>query len=361
MRIGVVGDKESFESLTSEWNALLENSSNNTLFLRWEWMFHYYNNMCNGQELFLMLVRDDKGHLKGIAPFILREERIITKRIFLELIGQRYSYHLGIIADRDNTENVHREVCAYLFENRRRWDLISFVHLSDDEMLKKHLRSHAKGRGYVWREGIQDPCKVVQIRGSFDEYVSSLKKAFSKALRKRLRRIKREFHVELSLAEDERELMLFWRKFLEFHIKAIDERGSATVLSKQRFQRFYHCVAQAAYREGSLALMALKLDSEIFAVKFAIVHNRTCHLLNTGYKRVAKHSLWVISTVLAIERLLESGVEYFDFGGGGGGYKEKLGGVDKGGLHIEVVKRISAFEQVTRKIGRKVVKKVKRS
>lgn len=361
MKISVISNIKSFRALKNEWNALLENSSNNTLFLRWEWVFYYYDNMCNGQELLILLAKDDEGNLKGISPFILREERIVTKKIILEFIGQRYSYHLGIIADRDNRDNVYQAICDYLFENRRRWDLISFVHLSDDEMLKKNLRSHAKGLDYAWREGIQDPCKVAQIRGSFDEYISSLDNKFARKLKYKLRKIKRDFEVEVSLPENEEELMLYWGRFLDLHIKAVEDKGSTTVLSKQRCQRFYHCVAQAAYRERSLALMALKLDKEIVAMKYAIVRNRTCYFLNSGYQRVAKYSLYVLSTVLCIEKLLESGVEYFDFAGGGGYYKEKLGGVDKDGLHIQVVKPISALEQMARKIGGKIVKKVYRS
>lgn len=361
MDISVAGDIDSFRALRPEWNALLENSSNNKLFLRWEWMFHYYDNMCNGQELFILLARDDEGRLKGIAPFILREEKIITKRIFLEFIGQKYSYHLGIIADRDNRDNVHRDICDYIFKNQRRWDLISFIHLPDDETLKKHLRSRSKVCHCYWRERSWDPCKVFQIRGSLDEYISSLNNKFSKKVKYNLRRIKRNFEIEVSLPENEEELILYWDRFLDLHIKAIEGKGSTTILSKQGFQRFYHCVAYVAYREGSLALMALKLDKEIVAMKYAIVRNKTCYFLNSGYQRVAKYSLYVLSTVLCIEKLLESGVEYFDFAGGGGYYKEKLGGVDKDGLHIQVVKPISALEQMARKIGGKIVKKVYRS
>jgi len=358
MKITVVRDIDSFRALEDEWNALLENSTNNTLSLRWEWMFHYYDNMCNGQELLLLLVRDDEEHLKGIAPFILRKERIITEKTFLELIGQRYSYHLGIIANCNNRDDVYREICAHLFENRKKWDVIKFTNLSDDQVFRKHLKTHLKGRGFFWRENVQNPCKVLRIRGSFDEYISSLGKHFSNKLKYKLRRLKRDFHVELSLPENEKDLMLFWDMFVSLHIGAVTGKGSRTVLLKQQYQRFYHCVAQAAYREGTLALIALKLDNEIAAIKYAIVRNKICYFLNSGYQRVAQYSLYLLSTMLCIEKLLESGVECFDFMGGGGDHKTKLGAIDEDGLTIEVLRTISFAEIMAKNALRRMAGKI---
>lgn len=357
MKISVVSDIDSFRALKSGWNALLENSINNTLFLRWEWMFNYYSNMCNGQELFLLLVRDDKEKLKGIAPFVLREERIITKKVFLEFIGQRYSYYLGIIANCNNRDEVNREIYDYLFENRRRWDLISLRHLLDDEALKNHLRIHAKRHGYSCRESIQDPCKIVPLQESFDEYISCLDKRFSKRLKRSLRRINKDFHIELSVPENEKSLNIFWRKFLELHIERIKNKGSKTILSNKKFQEFYYSVAQAMYIEKKLCLIALKFDKEIVAILFGIAWKDTFYFLNIGYKKFSRYNLAVVLPVLCIERSIKDGLKYFDALSGGGDYKEKLGGVDKGGLSIQVAKRITRLEVMAKTVAKKVLKK----
>lgn len=357
MTITVVRDIDSFRALKDEWNALLENSSNNTLFLCWEWMFHYYTHMCEDQELFLLLVRNDKGELKGIAPFILREERIITKKIFLELIAQRYSYYVGIISNNDNREDVYREIFGYLFANRKSWDLINIIHLSNHEKFKMHLKNHSKEYGYLCRETIKDPCKVVRLTRSFNEYMSSLSKDISKKVKYYLRSINRDFGVEVSLPDDEVSLLASWRKFLELHESRVHSKGGKTVLSNKAFQDFYYSIAHAAYQEGNLRLTALKLDDEIAAVLFGIVWNKTFYFLNIGYREFSKYSLGLVLPVLCIEKSIESGLEYFDFMGGGGDYKEKLGGVDKGGLNIQVVKRITRLEVMAKTVAKKVLKK----
>lgn len=358
MKITVIRDIDSFMAFKDDWNSLLENSSNNTLFLRWEWMFFYYKHMCSGQELFLLLVRNDKGELKGIAPFVLRQYRVVTKRNFLDVIGQRYSYYVGIIANSESRDDVYRAVFAYLFDNGKRWDVLNLVHLSDDVEFKTYLRQHTRGHGYCWREGIKDTCKVVRLTRSFDEYMSSLDKDTSKKVKYYLRSINRDFDVEVSLPDDEKSLLVLWRKFLELHERRVHSKGGKTVLSNKNFQEFYYSVAYNAYRERNLRLVALKLDNEVAAVLFGVVWKRTFYFLNIGYRKYSKYSLGLSLPVMCIEQSINAGLDYFDFLGGGGDYKEKLGGADRGGLSIQVMRPMILLETKAREGARKVAKKM---
>lgn len=355
MAITVLDDLDSFRGIRGEWNALLENSSKNTLFLRWEWMFHYYDNMCNGQQLFILLARDDEGKLKGISPFVLREERIIAKKIFLEFIGQRYSYHLGIIADEDNRDDVYQAICDYLLENRRRWDLLHFIHLADDALFKAHLKSCAKDLGYFSQESIKDSCKVVKLKGNFDEYMSGLDKRFADRLRYYLRSLNRDHHVQLAVPADEESLQVYWRTFLDLHQTRVHNKGGQTVLSNPGFQEFYYSVARAAYNDNHLSLVALQLDGEIAAVLFGIILNNTFYFLNIGYREYSKYSLGLALPLLCIERAIKDGLQYFDFLGGGGDYKEKLGGADRGGLSIQVMRPMILLETKAREVAKKML------
>jgi len=213
----------------------------------------------------------------------------------------------------------------------------------------------------VCRENINNPCKVVQIIGSFAEYIASLDRHFAKELEYKLRRLKREYQVTLVVPETESDLQHMWNRFVELHVQAVEYKGASTVVSAPEYERFYYSIAEVAYREGSLALMGMKLNEEIAAVKFMVVRNKTCFLLNSGYQRGIRHSLYLLSTVLCIEKLLEKGVEYFDFMGGGGRHKTKLGGVDRSGLSIQIGRRMTMLEVMTKegakRIARRILKK----
>jgi CelD/BcsL family acetyltransferase involved in cellulose biosynthesis len=358
MTITVLSDLDGFRTVRGEWNALLEKSGNSTLFLCWEWVFSYYKYMCKDQQLLLLLVRNDNGELKGIAPFVLREERIITKKVFLEVIGQRHSYYLGIIADCNCRDDVYREVFAYLLENRKKWDLINFVHLSDDDGFGIYLKDHWPSHGYSLRESTMDTCKVVPLEGDFEEYVSSLDKGFAKKLRYYLRSLNRDHHVQLAVPADEESLQVYWRTFLDLHQTRVHNKGGQTVLSDPGFQEFYYSVARAAYSDNHLSLVALKLDGEIAAVLFGIIWHTTFYFLNIGYREFSKYSLGLTLPALCIERAIKDGLQYFDFLGGGGDYKEKMGGADRGGLSIQVMRPMILLETKAREGARKVARKM---
>jgi CelD/BcsL family acetyltransferase involved in cellulose biosynthesis len=196
------------------------------------------------------------------------------------------------------------------------------------------------------------------LNDSFDEYLSSLDKPFSKKLKYDLRSLNRDFNVEVSLPEDERSLLAFFKTFLDLHIGRVENRGSRTLLSNKEFQTFYYCVAKAAYQEGHLRLVALKLDREITAVLFGIVYAGTFFFINIGYRPYSKYSLGLVLPALCIESSIESGLEYFDLLGGTRPYKEDLGGVNRGGLCIEIVKPSRYLENLVREIVRRTAGKI---
>jgi CelD/BcsL family acetyltransferase involved in cellulose biosynthesis len=358
MNTTVVRDVAHFRTLKDEWNALLENSINNTLFLRWEWMFYYYEKMSKEQRLFIIVAREDDGNVIGIAPFIITKNRVLARKRFLEFIGQRYSYHLGVIAKKDDRNNIYKELLRYLFESRKEWDLINFYHLSDDALFKIHLKNYSKRHGYLYIDSVQNPCKVVRLNQNFDQYMGGLDERFAKKLKYYLRSVNRDFEVELSSPDDEKSLTVFWRSFLDLHEKRVHSKGAKTILSNKNFQEFYYSIAQDAYRENNLSLVALKLNKEIAAVLLGIIWNKTFYFLNIGYKEFPKYSLGFVLPLLCIQRSIESGLEYFDFLGGGGDYKEKLGGVDKGGLSIQLMKPVALLENMAKKILKRALRKI---
>ena len=70
---------------------------------------------------------------------------------------------------------------------------------------------------------------------------------------------------------------------------------------------------------------------------FGIVHGGAFNFVNIGFKEYSKYSLGLLLPVLCIERSIGEGLEWFDFLGGGGTYKDQLGGTDRGGGTLSVV------------------------
>lgn len=66
---------EGFDVLRAEWNPLVRRSPTDTIFLMWEWQFHWWVSYRPG-ELRIVTVRGADGALIGIAPlFMTRQTR----------------------------------------------------------------------------------------------------------------------------------------------------------------------------------------------------------------------------------------------------------------------------------------------
>lgn len=359
MAITIVRDIDSFRELKNEWNALLEDSGNSTLFLRWEWMFTYYEHRYSDEELFLLLVRNDGGELQGIAPFVLRKERVIAMKTYLEIMGQRHSSYLGIIAQSDSRDEVYREILDYVFKNRSLWDSINLTHLLDENEFKIQLESFASKYGYLYKANIKDACKAIRLTCTFQEYMSGLDKHLAKKMRYYLRSMHRDSIVELSFPKDENTLKDLWRAFVDLHETRVHNKGGKTPLSDESIQKLFYCIAMDAFKEDSLCLAALKLDGQIAAVLFGIIWKSTFYFVNIGYKEHSKYSLGLVLPLLCIEKSIGEGLQWFDLLGGGGDYKERLGGVDRGGgLNIQVMRTLCLYENIVADSAKRIARKL---
>src|SRR5947208_1796926 len=71
VQVTTVDTTERFQALRAEWEDLLTESSANCLFLTWEWLFSWWQELGRGRRLALLEVRRD-GRLIGLAPWMLR-------------------------------------------------------------------------------------------------------------------------------------------------------------------------------------------------------------------------------------------------------------------------------------------------
>src|SRR5437588_12709315 len=85
MRIESFQSPDAFAALQPDWNALLNRSVSDTLFLTWEFQSTWWSHFGAGHELRLLTARCDDGRLKAIAPLYLEHEP--AGRAVLRLIG----------------------------------------------------------------------------------------------------------------------------------------------------------------------------------------------------------------------------------------------------------------------------------
>src|ERR1035441_5838769 len=72
MKVVEIREESELRSLKSDWEALLNDSASNTIFLTWEWVTAWWSAYGAPGALRILAAFDEEGVLRGIAP--LRSE-----------------------------------------------------------------------------------------------------------------------------------------------------------------------------------------------------------------------------------------------------------------------------------------------
>lgn len=356
---------ETLRQLQFEWNPLLERSPLNNLFLTWEWIDSWCKNMLQNEIQLILTVRK-KGKLVGIAPLLLIEDKEMGNQV--QFIGQKYSYHLGFIVDIDFEIPVNNTIWDYLFNNLPYdFSSIEFRHFEQNDAFETSLQSQKKKRGIIVESSIQNPCKVLSIKGNFSDYLKT--GIPSSKLRRNLnhdfRQIRKECTIDFFYA-DKLNFEKYWYTLLKFHREMMVHNNKNSALNTYSFPQHLQQVADYFQKMNMLRLSVLVINNETAAILLAIKYKDVYNALTIGVNHLMANKIpWLNVTYHSIIRSIESAFKEncteFDFLGGQHDYKYKMGGKDQAGILLKIwpaekvykkgVKR-SRFESILTKMNR---------
>jgi len=184
-----IEDLHAFESLRTEWDALLSESGEKDVFLSWEWLFAWWKNIGKHSEnlLWLLTIRDGEK-LVGIAPLMLNIKRkafFALRRI--ENIGNPESDVSGIISI--EPEKSADAILNYLNKYSHAWDLLELNELSLSSQTTHHFLAGLEKSQYGLIKDF-DKHFYIPLKGTWAEYYNSLSKNLRHNLKRRKKRAK---------------------------------------------------------------------------------------------------------------------------------------------------------------------------
>jgi CelD/BcsL family acetyltransferase involved in cellulose biosynthesis len=120
-----------FAALCCEWSMLLDQSSERSPFLAWEWLYPWWQHMGGDRDLYLLTARDDAGQLVGIAPLFRSRPGFGSLEGCRTLkflgTGAAGSDFLNVIVDPAIGGTVLIAFVDYLIAHRDEWDVLSLA------------------------------------------------------------------------------------------------------------------------------------------------------------------------------------------------------------------------------------------
>jgi len=317
-----IEDAQRFADLAPEWDALMDDSAADNLFLTWEWLYTWWRHLAGRRRLFLLTVRRGR-ELVAIAPLAVAPPQLKRLLPFRSLqflgTGTVGSDYLDLIVRRGWED----EAVPALAEHLRAGRAMLELHQLRADALAWRLAERLDPAGWTCRQVRTDVCPYVPLAGhTWEEYLATLGSAHRYNLGRRLRNLRRHFSVdwERITAEEERGPAL--ARLIELHRARWRERGRSEAFASSSLVAFHEAVSRLALARGWLRLLELRLDGRTAASLYGFRYGRAFLFYQSGLDpALAKLSVGLVAMGLAIKSAFEEGAAEYDLLHGSEPYK----------------------------------------
>lgn len=329
---GPQSEQDGFDALAEEWNAVVQRSKSNTLFLTREWQSTWWKHLGEGDLWILALREGENNRLVAIAPFYrvtFTEGELAGKRQMCLVGCIEVSDYLDLIIE----EGWEEEACAAITEwlhgpDAPEWDLVDLCNLPEESQTWRIMPEYLAQAGLAVRTFQEDVAPQFTLPLRYEEYLQNqVEKKQRHEIRRKQRRAEREAEVDFVVVGAQHCLEAEVDDFVALQRAS---RTDKSLFMTPEMQRFFQAAARVLYDAGWLRLCFLTLNGEKAASLYAFEYNRRFLLYNSGYDPQLHAQLspgWVILSY-AIQYAIACGCRVFDFMQGGEEYKYRFGSLD---------------------------------
>lgn len=338
MELTLYRGEMAFDALREEWNALLNRSRFDTVFLTWEWQTTWWRHLGRQRGPLYVLAARQEGRLVGILPLYgVREEESTT----LYVVGCiEVSDYLDFIIEAGQEEAVYAALLGWLAgPDAPAWDAVDLCNQPAPSLAHTRLPEMVVAAGWGVEVTQEDVCPRIllprpdespvpeQLDG-WELYLARLDKKERHEIRRKLRRLEREApDAALRFVTVGAGVPAAVEDFITLHRQS---KADKHAFMTEEMQGYFRAVAQMLAERGWLQLSFLDIGGRPAATYFCFDYGGDILVYNSGYDAAAVPQLspgWVLLAQL-IQHAIGLGRTHFDFLQGNEDYKYRFGGQD---------------------------------
>ncbi|MDF0651027.1 MAG: hypothetical protein CV081_13065 [Nitrospira sp. LK265] len=323
LSVSIVTRREEFQALEELWNRLLAESSGNTFFLRWEWLWAWWESFgASLGTLHILLVKRGE-RVVGIGPFYWTETKQaglfpIRRLLFLGTAsgggGDVGSEYLDLIVHRHHQEEALATMSAHLLQEGQfhEWMLL---HVPAQAPILAALLAQAEKTGYRLEEVHRWQCPYIALPARWEQFLESLGSTLRYKFRKNLRELQKHgtysFRTTRTVAELEHDL----QTLASLHQARWEGRGMSGVFADPRFHRFLTLVSRSALQNEHLRLGLLTVSGKAVAAVYNIAYGNKIYYYQSGFDTTfdRKVAIGTFAHTLCLERAIDEKMQEYDF------------------------------------------------
>ena len=251
-----------------QWNALVARNPTRTAFQSFEWFDTWWSAFGTRHHLYLLTLHDGSEPV-GIVPLMLARGPLGLRQ--LEFIGTPNADYQDLIIPERRAEAVAL-VCRFLYEERRRWDMIVLRNLPAVSPTLPEFSAGFAELGLGVTDLERQPCPGVRIRGHEDQ-IRKLLDRYS--LRRSERRLEQRGEVRFRVLDSIDDIERNLPTFFDQHVQRWEGTHAASPFRDNAYRRWYHALAREAHDANWLHFSVLECGGRPAAYHFGFKYGDT--------------------------------------------------------------------------------------
>lgn len=348
MRVDEIRRREDLTALRPAWEALLKESSSDTIFLTWQWLTAWWSAYGNSDDLYMLAAFDGDGILRGLAP--LRREKLrqfgqSCQAIRFACDGSNDSDYLDFVAWTGYEKQVLEAFHLHWKSEMKHGTLLALNEIPEGSPNLNALKQLAHSEGLLWTES-DVPCGVVLLPKSWDEYLKSLRSRFRTKVRSVLRDLEARPEVRFGFCATQEDVDRMLPILYDLHTRRWAVDGKPGVFGWERKREFYAELSPLLLKQGSLRVGWVAWNDRILACQYGFVYRNRYFLLQEGYEPASEH--WNPGIALrawSMREFIRQGLDEYDFlGGKVARHRSDWGAVSKNSKQIRL--GVSSYKNI---------------
>jgi CelD/BcsL family acetyltransferase involved in cellulose biosynthesis len=320
LHIQRINTLEGFYSLNEKWNALLNESPVNSFFLRWEWLYNWWNAYKEDNYDLSILLVFRSNNLIGIAPLYVKKNSwkdLITIRRLMFLgtkEGSVISEYMDIIYRAGEEEAVIREITKFIVQQDLCDDI--FLNLIDASSMTIPLleqTAHDMKFLYIVNNKVESP--YINLQSSYDDFLKGLTASMRHKIRDNERNLRKYSDIIFRKTSNILEFDKDFEELIRLHQIRWESRKFAGSFTGGRFKNFQKMVMPDMLKNGHLELRFLSVSGRNIAALYNVNYNNKIYFYQGGLDVSFDKNLapGFLLHDYCIEEAIKAGLREYDF------------------------------------------------
>ena len=310
---------ENSDQVESTWSKIMTECYVNTIFITPQWQGIWWNRFKSDIKPSIQVLTSG-GNAIGVLPLLLENKEAT-------FIGDSDVYdYMDFPIVQGYGEQFFSMAWDYLSEMG--WDTLRLESIPENSPTLEYLPEVARNNGFNVELHNSDTTPCMDLPGSWEDYLSGLRKKDRHELRRKLRRLEsnsefKQYAVEIkdeSVREDMDEF---------FRLMALSRDDKSDFLTQEN-KEFFVDLALNFSESGKYKLFFMEIDGVRVASCICFDYDETYLLYNSGYDpEKSSLSVGLLNKALTIQEAISQDIKEYNFLRGTERYKYHLGASDR--------------------------------